>query len=341
MLADQQAAAAAAKLRHNILLGILAVMIVIAMIIVVIKVIIPGRNYRNAITLRQEGKYEEAITVFNSLGDYFDSVAQITETRYLYAKSLVAKGDYSGAFALLSNIKDYKDVASLLVNDDNLSAAAAEARNIEYSVGNYVTFGCYPQTREGNDSTPIEWLVLDRGEHKALLISRYALDAKPYNIDEKNITWEKSTLRAWLNDTFINKAFTEQEQTGILLTNVDNSISQGYWATSNENHTQDRIFLLSYAEASKLMDLPYSDRGNSEYQGVPTAYALLAGASTTKDSKTADGTSVGSWWLRSPGRNQSIAMYVDYDGSFSSRSVSNSSICVRPALWIDLEANIF
>ncbi|MBR3740440.1 MAG: TIR domain-containing protein [Clostridia bacterium] len=341
---QQQQAAALERAKPKIIFACLAALLIVAAVIVTIRVIIPGHNYRNAIALRQEGRYEEAITLLSTLGDYSDSAAQITETRYQQAKALNAKGDYTGAFALLRNIRDYKDVASLLVNDHNLSVAAKEAINLGYSVGDYVTFGHYPQTREGNDSTPIEWLVLDRGLHKALLISRYALDAKPYNIDDKNTTWEKSTLRAWLNDTFMNKAFTEQEQTGILLTNVDNSISQGYWTTSNENHTQDRIFLLSYTEASKYMDFSHSGDGiNSKSQVVPTAYALLEGASSSNDSKTANGAAVGRWWLRSPGRNQSIAMYVDYDGSFSSRSVSNSSVCVRPALWIDIDlvADIF
>ena len=30
--------------------------------------------------------------------------------------------------------------------------------------GNYITFGYYPQTADGTDNTPIEWLVLDVDE---------------------------------------------------------------------------------------------------------------------------------------------------------------------------------
>ena len=59
-----------------------------------------------------------------------------------------------------------------------------------------------------------------------------------------------------MNGAFLNKAFVEQEQAGILLTNVDNSDSQGYngWNTSGGNNSQDKLFLLSYAEANKYLE---------------------------------------------------------------------------------------
>ncbi len=56
-------------------------------------------------------------------------------------------------------------------------------------VGDYITFGRYPQTAKGNDNTPIEWLVLARDGQKALLISRYALDCQAYNSKYDDMTW--------------------------------------------------------------------------------------------------------------------------------------------------------
>lgn len=95
--------------------------------------------------------------------------------------------------------------------------------------------------------TPIEWLVLARDGNKALLISRYGLDAQKYNTINTGVTWEKCTLRTWLNNAFYNKAFNSAEQTAILITNVDNSKNQCYsgWSTSGGNNTQDKVFLLS------------------------------------------------------------------------------------------------
>ena len=51
------------------------------------------------------------------------------------------------------------------------------------TINNIVTFGHYEQDNDlSNGPEEIEWIVLDFDEkdHKALLISRYGLDAKPY-----------------------------------------------------------------------------------------------------------------------------------------------------------------
>ena len=294
---------------------------------------------RGFATRRDAQEWDGAIKAFERAGYYSDAKTQITETKYQQAKALTAAGDYTGALSIFSRIKGYKDVDSLLVNDHNLSAAAAAVRDAKYSVGKYVTFGHYPQTSGGNDSTEIVWLVLARDGNKALLLSRYGLDAKPYNnkMYDKT-TWEKCTLRTWLNNTFLNKAFTAEEQKGVLLTNVDNS-GQGYDLGSN--NTQDSIFLLSYAEANKYLGVTYEDNNNTKSRVAPTAYALKAGARTNSSNKTADGTAAGWWWLRSPGYNYLVAKSVIADGSLESVNCYYDGGCVRPALWINLDSGIF
>ena len=207
-----------------------------------------------------------------------------------------------------------------------------------------MTFGTYPQTAEGNDSTPIEWLVLARDGNKALLISRYGLDAQPYNREFTDITWEKCTLRTWLNGTFLNKAFTAQEQEGILVTDVDNSASQGYsgWGTSGGNNTRDKVFLLSYAEANKYFGVQHwsvSGAGdNMKSRILPTSYSKKQGAFSYQ---TIDGKYGGWWWLRSPGSDQRYAAFVNTAGSFDDLVVNDDRTVVRPALWVNLESDIF
>ena len=307
-------------------------------------------RYAEGEVKRTAKDWDGAVAAFEKAGNYSDAATQITETRYLKAKDLTSKGDYAGAAAIFIGIKGYKDVDSLLANDHNLSAAAAAAtaaaaaaRDAKYSVGNYVTFGHYPQTSGGNDNTPIEWLVLARDGNKALLISRYGLDAKPYNEKWVDITWEKCTLRTWLNGTFLNKAFTAAEQKGILLTNVDNGSSQGYsgYSTNGGNNTQDRVFLLSYAEANKYLGVTDDDGKNTKSRVAPTAYANKQGAYTYSSTKTADGAAAGWWWLRSPGYIQYYAAFVTTAGSLRSYYVYEDDAVVRPALWINLESDIF
>lgn len=300
-------------------------------------------RYQQATKLRAFGKYDEAIALFAELGNYYDAAAQVTETKYQKATNLNAFGKYDEAYAIYVTLTGYKDVDKLLAEDDNMMAAAAAARNAKFTVGNYVTFGTYPQTKAGKDATPIEWLVLARDGDKALLISRYGLDAQPYNKDHTSVTWETCTLRTWLNGTFYNKAFSSAEQAAILTTNVDNSKNQCYsgWSTSSGNNTQDKVFLLSYAEANKYFGVTYDNSSNTKSRVAPTAYAIAQGAWTSSSNKTTDSTYAGWWWLRSPGSSSSSAASVYYDGARISRSVSNTYIAVRPALWVNLESKIF
>lgn len=297
-------------------------------------------KYQQAVALRENGKYDDAIAVFTELENYSDAATQITETKYQQANNLNAAARYDEAYAIYVTLTGYKDVDKLLAEDDNMIAAAAAARDAKFAVGNYVSFGTYPQTKAGNDATPIEWLVLARDGNKALLISRYGLDAQRYNKDNTSVTWETCTLRTWLNGMFYNKAFSSAEQAVILTTNVNNSKSQCYsgWNTSGGNNTQDKVFLLSYAEANKYFGVTHDTTSNTKSRVAPTAYAIAQGGLTSYSNKTVDRTAAGRWWLRSPGSAQRNAAYVSTSGALCSCRVDSDSAAVRPALWVNIEA---
>lgn len=294
-------------------------------------------KYQQAVALREAGQYDDAIAAFAELGDYSDAAQQLSEMKYQQANNLNAAARYDEAYAIYVTLTGYKDVDKLLAEDDNMIAAARDAK---FAVGNYVSFGTYPQTKAGNDATPIEWLVLARDGNKALLISRYGLDAQRYNKDTTSVTWETCTLRTWLNGTFYNKAFSSAEQAAILTTNVDNSKNQCYsgWSTNGWKNTQDKVFLLSYAEANKYFGVTYYNSSNTKSRVAPTAYAIAHGAWTSSSDKTADSVNAGWWWLRSPGSDQRSAAYVFADGSLYDLSVGSDSASVRPALWVNIEA---
>ncbi len=336
-----------AKERRKKTLTIAAVVLVViacAIAWCIPNVIIPNNKYQQAVVLRENGQYDEAIALFTELGNYYDAAAQVTETKYQKATNLNAFGKYDEAYAIYVTLTGYKDVDKLLIEDDNIVAAkkVLEAREAQFTVGNYVTFGEYPQTTAGEDMTPIEWLVLARDGNKALLISRYGLDAQPYNTDHTSVTWETCTLRTWLNVTFYNKAFSSDEQAAILTTSVDNGKNQGYskWSTSGGNNTEDKVFLLSYAEANKYFGVTYDNISNTKSRVAPTAYAIAQGAWASSSNKTADSTDAGWWWLRSPGFYQSSAAYVLGYGLFRGDDVIRVSGSVRPALWVNLESDV-
>lgn len=113
--------------------------------------ILPDQQFANVIwytmgeAKRNAGDWVGAVTAFTNAGEYNDAKVQITETHYQHAQSLMKSGDYNQAYALFITLKGYADVDTLLANDENLLAVAA--RDALFSVGNYVTFGTYPQTK--------------------------------------------------------------------------------------------------------------------------------------------------------------------------------------------------
>ena len=64
------------------------------------------------------------------------------------------------------------------------------------------------------------------------------------------------------------------------------------------------------------------------------------GGWTVVNYKTEDDNEAGCWWLRSPGSYQYYAAFVSYDGSLDCTEVGVRRF-VRPALWINLESDIF
>ena len=206
-----------------------------------------------------------------------------------------------------------------------------EGEPLEQSVevGEILTFGHYPQTASGTDNTPIEWIVLDVQGSKALLVSEYGLDAKPYNAESVKITWETCSLRKWLNGEFLNTAFSSEEQSKIIRMKISNSENPVYH-TEGGYDTDDQVFLLSIDEANKYFA---SDAARIT---KPTAYANSNGA--LKDDR-------GNcwWWLRSPGNDQTGAAGVGGSGVVRSLGsiVNNVTRAIRPALWVNLESGIF
>ena len=275
-----------------------------------------------------------------------DNASNINNQKKAFNKTVRHASDVTvadGARNSATQNKTNHNEEDKLKHDAQHLKEAIAAIKANENVRKQVTFGIYPQTKTGTDKTWIEWLVLECDGHKALLISRYGLDAQPYNVNSDSTTWKNCTLRTWLNSTFMNKAFTSAEQKSIVLTNVNNSKSQGYseWSTNAEENTLDKIFLLSYAEANKYFDVTSNDNNNVTARVEPTEYAIEQGASINSNNRTEDGQATGSWWLRSTGIDEDFAADVYDDGALSNDFVSSGSYCVRPAMWVDLDSDIF
>ena len=72
-------------------------------------------------------------------------------------------------------------------------------------------------------------LDYDADTNCALLISRYGLDARAYEPGGSEYpTWEKSDIRSWLNEMFLNAAFKAEERAGIVKTTVSTPSYNGH-----------------------------------------------------------------------------------------------------------------
>ena len=195
-------------------------------------------------------------------------------------------------------------------------------------MGNTFTFGTYEQDNNASSGTePIEWLVLKREDKRVLVISVFGLDCIKYNERSKNTTWDNSSLRTWLNGTFLNAAFTQAEQQAIPTVLIQTP-KNPKCRTNPGNDTHDKVFCLSIQEAESLF-ASFDTRSKS------TAYAVKQGAWT-------DDYGYSCWSLRSPGvtPKRSAIVYqmgiVYYEGLI----VNHEGMTVRPAMWLDLTSGI-
>lgn len=229
--------------------------------------------------------------------------------------------------------------------------------------GQVVALGKYEQdNNESNGSETINWIVLNvnKESKEILLISKYALDCKPYDDvddlkkrfpdnstgdiawDKVNVTWEDCTLRSWLNADFYNNVFSDDEKKLIRktsLTNVDNTY--GTSVGKGGNSTQDNVFLLSLDDIVNT-DYGYEYSSETADEGrrcTATEYAKAHGAKNF----SWNGKLACWWWLRSPGMGNRDAAYVSDHGYVGMYGVHvshfeyDSDCCVRPAIIIGLE----
>lgn len=171
----------------------------------------------------------------------------------------------------------------------------------------------------GNDKTWWQTLEVDREKETALLIADDALHDNRYRFDAyhrgqsvNDITWEKCSLRDWLNGEYYENVFSDSEKDAIIETSLENPDNPEY-GTAGGNSTKDKIFLLSIDEAEKYI----------------------------KDKE--DRLLRHSWWLRSPGRDSADAACVnDFNGKISLHGYNvGRELLVRPALRINLKSDFF
>lgn len=208
---------------------------------------------------------------------------------------------------------------------------------------------------------PISWTVINQSGNVATLLCDMILDAQAYQNEIYEGTdgnwytdvsgapantyatsYEYSTIRAWLNDTFYNTAFNELEKALILITTVDNSFAttggdeEDIEYYNGCKNTQDKIYLFSYADVTNIA-YGYIGKGaggnDDQRSKIPTDYAKSQGAYVA----TAYG-GHGRWTLRHSLGFADRILACHSGGTIGSalRSVNDVTHGVVPALRITL-----
>ena len=212
-------------------------------------------------------------------------------------------------------------------------------------VGDFITVGRYEQDNNlTNGPEPIEWRVLDKKDGKLLVISDKSLYESSFAYlgwQPVPQNWESSCARGWLNNYFMQTAFTPAEQARVVLTNVHTEPTEGSPIDPGPD-TQDYMFLLSGQEASTYFPTAESRRTKT------TAYALSRRSESMAhqgyDGDLGVWENVSFWLLRSPARKPNwvygAAYIYDYTTPYGEPGDvwyhdGRDTGDIRPAMWIE------
>lgn len=184
-----------------------------------------------------------------------------------------------------------------------------------------VFFGKY--FRNSNLMEPIEWIVLEECDGTALLLSKSALHTTGYwlgNIGEayqengRNLLWENTPLRKWLNQDFCRMIFTEEERKLLLNHPIVTA------PDTNPRLRRNRIFLLSEEEIIGYLPT------KKERQTQATPFATFGGAAEI------DGNCC--WWLLPHKGHIPQAVLGNGEIQYHSRNVAHRDWCLRPVIQV-------
>jgi len=321
--------------------------------VAVIKVQIGSRKADCTITVKSPAlnKKEETLNVGGTLklkmnGSNVKSFTSSDKKVATVSKSGVVTAKKAGKAVISAKCSDGKTYKCTITvnkkkkNNENKVTPTPEKTNeetVSLKKGDYITLGKYEQDNDlDNGKEPIEWEVLDVEGDKALVISRYIIDAQAYNNDDKGarITWETCSLRKFLNEEFYDCAFTKKEKKLINKVTVENKTSIGadFVAVNGVpveiKNTVDRVFCMSSDELGKYFSFKM---GQSED---------LANIEQTAYVKESIQNGLGEyWWIRFKGLEFN-AHIVDRHGHVTTEATLRSIIGIRPAMWVTINDTI-
>lgn len=221
----------------------------------------------------------------------------------------------------------------------------------------FVCFGRYEQ-EPSFEPAPVKWRILsieaaEDGTREAVVMSDRLLSAEEFhdtsqtpNIAAYAVSWEKSDLRTWLNNSFYGEAFDPEERKLIRTSTV---VTESADSMHRRTETEDRIYLLSKEEAS---DPAYgfdgtSDACASRSVSRTTDFAWFQNRDCYGGDNAVNADRLG-WWLRTPvtvdeqQKHINAVSYVTPAGEITETAIDDGHVarCIRPVMKIDLTSSL-
>lgn len=162
------------------------------------------------------------------------------------------------------------------------------------TIGDKVGFGEF-------DGKTISWWVCETQDGKSLIVATSPIAEMPFNkaVTADAVDWKMSTLRNFLNETFISEAFNDTERQCILETEFK----------GDDLTTQDKVFILNEEQYRK-----YSSLRNITFNGNCWLVDVISTTLTRQEEND-----------------------IDRDGEIDYGLRNNEDCGVRPAMWVDTD----
>ena len=196
------------------------------------------KNYQTALERYREAAEDGDMAAGRKLG----KVLLEEGLRYLEAAALSGDAEaleiLSGALASANKLlyKGQKQDGRELPSETDFSRV---------HIGDVVFFG-----RHVSKDEPISWQVLAVQEGRVLLLSKDILEYRAFHEKWGLVTWERASIRKYLNGDFLARAFSDKERFIIATTKVE-AHENPMCNTDPGRDTRDKVFLLSAVEAEK------------------------------------------------------------------------------------------
>ena len=125
------------KIKNTIIAIIAVIVIAVASVFVYNNVIKPMTTYNSAVKLVEENQFDEAIRVFESLGDYKDAEEQILATKYAKGVYLRDNKDFYGAEKIFKELGEYVDAVTQ-ITETYYAESKNHMANLEYEDAYYL-----------------------------------------------------------------------------------------------------------------------------------------------------------------------------------------------------------